>query len=881
MEAARWQEVRRLFDAVCEEPPARWTQRLHELGGDPALVAEVLALLQAQTVSFERAVRPLGELVESLAGDELEPGARLGPWVLEQRLASGGMGTVWVAGRADGLFRQRVAIKLLRGGVLGAAAAERLAAERQILAGLQHPGIARLYDGGTTPAGHPYLVMEYVDGLPLDAYCERHVPGLRERLRLFLRVCAPVQAAHARLVVHCDLKPSNVLVREGGEPVLLDFGIAQLLGESGQDIDPSGYCTLHWASPEQRRGERVGVASDVFSLGVLLTGLLAATGTVRSGDDPDAPVPLPSALAGNGCPWRHLLRGDLDAIAARACAIDPRARYPSVQELAADIAAWLDTRPVAAAGGGRGYRARLFLRRHRWGVAASALAVFALLAGAGVALWQAQQARVQRDAALVEGAKTRAMLEFMTGLFAQADPAAAHGRELTARELLQDGLRRIRSRFGDQPEVRAELLGAMSAAHRGLGDYDTALPLADEALDLARGAGNQVLADTQALNRARVLHHLGRFADVLELLDPLQARHDGQAGDRRLASAVAHARAMALQALGRGEDAEQAYLQALRLRRGLPGETRAGEETAMRLVSLYTLQQRYEEAEALARSTLAQVRASTPPPDPHLAEAIGTLAMVLGNTGPAAEAEALRREELAIAEAGYGPDHPETQGARNDLASVLYTQGRLDEAAAIFADVLAARLRHYGDAHPLVATAANNLANVELALRRPAEAMAHVRQALDIRLQVYGPTHHTTATSWHTLGIAAMELGDAAAVDHLARAVDAWEAAAGADSGHLVAPLRDLARAQLLFGHPDHGCVAIARARRIAGSQSPAQAAYAQALADACRVATGEPDATRAFADSRKALEALAGPGDPLVQRLAAIARGLGPSARR
>lgn len=875
MDGARWQEVRRLFDAVCEHPPESWEPRLRTLSSDPELVDEALALLQAQTIGFERAVRPLGELMGSLAADELEAGARLGPWVLAGRLARGGMGTVFVAERADGLFRQRVAIKLLRGGVLDDAAAGRLATERQILAELQHPGIARLYDGGTTPAGHPYLVMEYVDGLPLDTYCEQRGLGLRERLRLLLRVCAPVQAAHARLVVHCDLKPSNVLVREGSEPVLLDFGIARLLGESASDAESSGYCTLAYASPEQRRGERIGVASDVFSLGVLLTGLLARVDQVRDSDGPDARVLAPSTLAGPDCPWRRQLRGDLDAIAARACAPDPAARYASVQELSADLGAWLDQRPVEAAGGGRAYRTRLFLRRHRIGVAVSTLAVLGLVTGFALALWQAQNARLQRDAALLEGAKTRAMLEFMTGLFVQADPGAAQGRELTARELLEDGRRRIQGRFDAQPEVRAELLGAMASAHRGLGDYDAALPLAEEAAVLAARAGAAALADAQTLTRARVLHHMGRYPEALALLEPLQARHPGEPGRAGLAASVAHARALSLQASNRLDEAEQAYLLAHRLRLADPHEVRASQETAMRLVSLLTLRRRYDEAGSLARSTLAQVRASTAPADPHLAEAIGSLAMVLGNTGPVAEAEALRREALAILEASYGPDHPGTQGARNNLASVFYTQGRYDEAAEIFAQVRDARLRHYGDAHPLVATAANNLANAQLALRRPADALASAGQALAIRMQVYGPDHHTTATSLHTLGAVAMELGDRAALDHLGRAIDSWETAAGPDSRHLAAPLRDLARARLMFGEADPECAIIERSRRLAGPQPPPREAYVEALADACRFAAGRSGARQALAASRARLEALAGPGDPMSQRMVAIARRL------
>src|SRR5690606_32629930 len=256
--------------------------------------------LAAQTASFNRALQPLGELMATLPAGELQAGDRLGAWQLVERLASGGMGTVFVAERVDQLFRQRVAIKLLRGNAGTAAAVQRLATERQILAELQHPNIARLYDGGTTPAGQPYLVMEYIEGLRLDAHCTQRALGLRERLQLFLRVCAAVQAAHLRLVVHCDLKPSNVLVRENGEPVLLDFGIARLL-DVGEGEDADGFCTPAYASPEQLRGARVGVSSDVFSLGVLLTELLAGTQGGRAGGG-DA-IPLPSVLAVDDCAW--------------------------------------------------------------------------------------------------------------------------------------------------------------------------------------------------------------------------------------------------------------------------------------------------------------------------------------------------------------------------------------------------------------------------------------------------------------------------------------------------------------------------------------------------------------------------------------------------
>jgi tetratricopeptide (TPR) repeat protein len=872
METARWRDVRRLFDAACDLPSSEWERRLRTLSHDPALIGEVLALLQAQTVGFDRAMRPLGEMMASLSTDELKVGDRLGVWELTERLASGGMGSVFVAERADGLFRQRVAIKLLRGSARTAAAAQRMATERQILAELQHPNIARLYDGGTTPAGQPYLVMEYVDGLPLDAHCALQVLDLHGRLRMFLRVCAAVQAAHARLIIHCDLKPSNVLVRANGEPVLLDFGIARLL-DAGEGEGTGDFCTPAYASPEQLRGAHVGVASDVFSLGVLLTELVAGTRSGRSGDGRERDVPPPSALASGDCPWKHRLKGDLDAIALRACALDQAQRYASVQELAADLDAWLRLRPVSAMRGGRGYRAWRFLQRHRLAVGLAGFAALALVGGLAAALWQAHLTREQRDAALRESAKSRAMLDFMVGLFEQADPAETKGRELTVRELLATGGERMRERFKDQPEVRAELLGAMAAADRGLGYYQEALPLAEEAVALARETGTPDLLHAQELNRARILHHLGRYHEALVILDPLQARLEGDAPDTLpLRAGVAHARALALQATNRLDEAEQAYRHAYALRlSAFGGSDRASQETALRLVSLHVLRMRLAEAEALARSTLTAVRASTGERDPHRAEAIDALAMVLANTGPLQEAEALRREELAIREQVYGDAHPSTVGARNNLAGVLYAQGRYDEASEIYREVLAARRTQYGSSHPAVATAANNLATSELEAGRAAAGREPAEEALAIRLAAYGPNHHTTATSLHTLGAIELELGDPAALGHLQRSVASWEAAMGAGNARVAVPLRDLARAQLLFGRADPGCAVAERAWGMAQGQESARMAYIDAIRGACLLATGHPGAEAAMRGKVDALRGLVGDGDPRVRRVTAL----------
>ncbi len=373
-----------------------------------------------------------------------QPGDRIGPYRLVRELGGGGMGTVWLAERTDGLINRPVALKLPHGAWKRAGLAERLAREREILATLNHPNVARLYDAGLTPDGQPYLALEYVDGRPIDEYCRDGELDVRARLRLFAQVAAAVAYAHGKLIVHRDLKPSNILVTTDGQVRLLDFGIAKLLEEdrtketrltevSGRALTPD------YASPEQILGEPLTIASDVYSLGVILYELLAGTRPYKLKRDSrgaledailQADPALPSAVADNQD--RKALCGDLDTIVLKALKKSPDERYLTVHAFADDIDRYLDGRPVLARPDSARYRLGKFIARHRWPVAAAAGAMLAILVGAGAALWQAQRATAERE-------RAEQVKEFIASIMRDADPYAREsGEPVDATDLLQD-----------------------------------------------------------------------------------------------------------------------------------------------------------------------------------------------------------------------------------------------------------------------------------------------------------------------------------------------------------------------------------------------------------------------------------------------------------
>lgn len=428
------------------------------------LLVSMLARAGVETDGFMKG--PIGHGTLNGIDEPIDrPGAGIGPYRLVRELGAGGMATVWLAERADGILNRQVALKLPREG-WAVGLAQRMARERDILAALEHPRIARLYDAGVTAEGRPWMAMEHVAGEPIDVHCRLHAPALRQRLQLFLQVAEAVAHAHGRLIVHRDLKPSNILVDDEGRATLLDFGVARLL-----DDDDGGQANLtaligravtpDYASPEQLSGRPVTVATDVYSLGVVLYELLTGERPYRLGRAgmagleqallaTEVPLASESGAARRDRALAARLRGDLDAMLVKALQKEPEMRYPSVESLVADVQRHLDGEPVQAQRQTRAYRALKFARRHRVGLGAGTLVAVAILAGSGVALWQARVARV-------EAARAEQVKEFIASIFRKATPREGVGGKLTAEDLLDSAALRIEQELATQPRVAAEL----------------------------------------------------------------------------------------------------------------------------------------------------------------------------------------------------------------------------------------------------------------------------------------------------------------------------------------------------------------------------------------------------------------------------------------
>ena len=553
---------------------------------------------------------------------------RIGPYRLLRELGRGGMGTVHLAERDDD-FTQQVAIKTVRA-FAGAGAGRRFAEERRILATLQHPGIARLIDAGTTAEGLPYLAIELVDGVPIDRYCQARALPIRQRVELFIRVCEAVSYAHRRLVLHRDLKPSNILVTSDGSPKLLDFGIATLADE-GDAPEPS-HLTPEYASPEQRTGGTgqngaMTTATDVYSLGVVLYELLTGRRTVDRAASSAAD-----------------LRGDLNTVVDKALRHEPGARYASVDHLTEDLRRYLDRRPIAARPATWTYVARRFVSRHRAAVAASLL--FAVtVAGFILALgWSSARARHERDAA-------ERVTSMLVEIFSGSDPRTPRGEALTVRALLDRGAESVRRDLGDQPDVQARLLDAVESIYIGLG-----LPTRDRvAHDAPAGWSGAGVADSPPAARA-----LGRLAGSLHSRGQLAA-------------------------------AESIARRALDMNRRIFGSRNPQAGDALNtLAQIVYARGRRDEAERLFREVTETFRDALGPKHPMVATGLQNMAMVRRDRGDLADAERLLREAVAIRRWILGQTALDNETL---LADIVARQGRLDDAEALLRDAVAVMRR--------------------------------------------------------------------------------------------------------------------------------------------------------------------------------------------
>lgn len=764
----RWLRLNELFDQLADAGPDTRRETLASLDDDP-LARKLSAMLRAHDADADRPQGVVDRALEALKDAEPAAGDRVGPYSLLHAVGHGGMGTVYLAERADDAYASRVAVKVIRSMAARPDTLRRFRAERQILADLNHPGIARLLDGGETEDGTPFLVMEYVDGVPIDQYCQERYTSLEERLRLFRKVCDAVQFAHTRLIVHRDLKPANVLVGEDGEPRLLDFGIAKILGEADAGADPgltrTGLrpMTPRYASPEQVRGEAVSTASDVYALGVLLYVVLTGqlpyreTKTPRELEDAilhEDPKPPSHAVAqatttssGVSTTGRRSRRlgADVDTIVLKALNKDPERRYETVEQLADDLRRYLEGLPVRARPDTVTYRAGKFVRRNLGAVlGGTATAISIVLFGVASGI-QAYQLERERDAAEVARAEAEAVTDFLVQVFDATNPDVAQGLDLTARDILGNGRRRVRTELADQPLVQSSVMGAIGEAYERLGAYDSAHVMFTEGTELAR----EHAGPSSAAHMRRLLDLGGTWSDLGEV-DQAEATFR-QALDigREVHGPESPEVATALNNLGGVlvdqsmlDEAVDTYLEALRIR-----SAQLGEDHPMTLSTLsnlgitYSDLSRYDEAiEVLVQATEGRRRLAGVEPTLDLARSLNNLASAYEFSGRYDDAEPLYLESLEIRQTLLDDGHPLILTLQNNLAGFYLRTGGAAEALALFDEVIAARSQRE-DQPMRLATLLSNRAVALVRLDRHAEALEPLRQSEAMIRETMGPEH--------------------------------------------------------------------------------------------------------------------------------------------
>jgi serine/threonine-protein kinase len=809
----RWDEVDELLEQALDRAPGEREAFLRAAcGEDPELFQAVRSLLLISDGTGDGRVRPGPDLLKAAftglperAQEAAESliGAVVGPYRIAGVLGMGGMGAVYHGERVDGVFERTVAIKILRLALDTPGVMDRFQLERQILASLSHSGIAQMIDGGLTDDGRPFLVMEYVDGVPIDRYADDHSLGVEERIRLIVDVAHAVEYAHRHMVVHRDLKPSNILVTDEGRVKLLDFGIAKLLEGPGDEAlaattrPEARFVTPEYAAPEQLLGERVSTQTDVYALSAILYEMLTGVRPYPSRDsesvlerviqgaeptapseviarrEPDRDDASPSRVFTLRGTTRQALRrrlgGDLDAILLRGLRSRPGERYTSVVALREDLERHLTGRAVTARGDLVLYRARKFARRHRVPVA---LATGAFLVATGSAVGLAVQRgavieernRAEAAAAVAaqEAETARQVTAFLVELFRGSDPREQPGDTITARALLERGAERVDAELADQPAVRAELLGVLGQVYANLGDPEQGMRMMERAVKLRRdsipGAPGLAPALMRLADAQRVARELGwaRSTYGEAMAAAVESGDDAALASARLGLAATFVQ------LDQPDSAETELREGLRLllqTEDYPEDAYLGALT--NLGGLVRRRGELDEAEEIYRQVVASYRAA-PDLDPHdYAIALNNLAVVRRMQGEHEDAALLYREATDTYVELMGPGHPTSLMLSGNLGSVLNNLERFDESLPVFEARVAAAREQWPDGHWRTGDMLMQLGATLIVAGRPRDALAPLAEALDLMIRHIGPMHSWTDVYRGWLGTAAALTGRA------------------------------------------------------------------------------------------------------------------------
>ncbi|MBK9776315.1 MAG: serine/threonine protein kinase [bacterium] len=812
-ETDRIRRLRGLFDAVVDLPAGERRAALEAMAdSDPGLVREVSAIIdEAEKTSPGLATggSPYPSAIDAAAG---LVGQKLGHYEIIRLVGLGGMGAVYEALRVEDGYQRRVAIKLVRTEFNQAPTLARFKREQRILARLQHRNIATLLDGGISPDGRPFLVMEYIEGEPITTWCDRRGLTVTQRLSLFRQVCAAVQHAHRNLVIHRDLKPGNILVTADGDVKLLDFGVGKLLDPQVEEELPltrGGICafTPEYASPEQIRGETLTTASDVYSLGAVLYELLTGR---RAHPEPGSvgalqravladPVKRPSAAAtaeaAQRCGEKNLerlhqrLSGELDNIILLALRPEPELRYPSVEALADDLRCWLEGAPVKAQHGWLGYRLKKFLRRNRAVTSVTVLLVLALTAGmvaTGIEARYARRAQLQAER----------VSNFLEVLLQSVRPASGR-RDVMVSEVLDAASKRLGTEMVDEPEVRARLEEVIGQSEAAIGRLDEAQRHLGEAASL-----QEQIAGRRSVPYVMVLTHVasaylssGELANADSVVnEALTVKRSLTAEPDTLYASLLGMRGSIANARGDAAAAEQAHREVLDIRMRLLGKDAelVGSSLNNLAVALGT-QGRWAAAESLQWASLAIAKIHHPPPSLEVTNVENSLATALDLQGKDSEAEAMYADVLAQRERLLGREHPDYASTLMNYAGFEFDRGRLELAADLSRRLLALRGGTLPDSHPAIASALQTLGRCMDGLDQHDEAARALAESLELRKHYLGADSWLVGSSTGLLGEHFTRTGDFARAEELLLEADAiLGAALGPDHARSVQNLRRL-----------------------------------------------------------------------------------------